>query len=313
MPPTLTPEMIAAIAGFREDRINALGEALNSGTGGPGGTGPTGPAGPQGEPGPQGPPGEQGAQGVPGTNGGVGPAGPKGDTGDQGIQGLPGADGAQGAPGADGAPGASGADGDDGLQGIQGIQGPKGDTGDQGIQGIPGTPGTNGTNGADGGQGIQGIQGPQGIQGTQGASGAGAPVVALCTIDRTTTGQVLVDVPDLAVPLLANSTYEFEAILSVASSSTAGNQYAMQFSAALATIEAQISGTLAAATSRADRISVFNTATVAYCIVAAAGAIRMQGIVTTGANAGNLTVRHLKVTSGTSTIRARSYLKALKL
>ncbi len=144
-------------------------------------------------------------------------------------------------------------------------------------------------------------------------AGGTSPIYARCSAPRTTTGQALVDITDLSIPLLANSVYEFEAILSVASSSTAGNQYGVNFSAAGATVEAQISGTLAAATCRADRVSVLNTATVAYVVVAAAGAIRIQGIITTGANVGNLTIKHLKVTSGTSTVQTNSYVKAFKV
>ncbi len=136
---------------------------------------------------------------------------------------------------------------------------------------------------------------------------------ARCSVDRTTTGQALADIADLSLALVANGVYEFESILMVASSSTAGNQYGVQYSAAGATIEAQISGTLAAATSRADRISAFNTATAAYVTSGAAGGIRIQGIVVVGANAGNLTIRHLKVTSGTSTVRAQSYLKVFRI
>lgn len=62
----------------------------------------------------------------------------------------------------------------------------------------------------------------------------------------TTTGQSLVDITGLSAALLANSVYEFEASLSVASSSTAGNGYGVNFSAAGATVEAWITGTLAA-------------------------------------------------------------------
>jgi hypothetical protein len=99
----------------------------------------------------------------------------------------------------------------------------------------------------------------------------------------------------------------------VTSSSTAGNQYGVNFSAAGAAVIAQISGTLAAATARADRISALNTATVAYVVLAGDGGIRIQGIITTGVNPGNLTIKHLKVTSGTSTVRANSYLKTTKV
>lgn len=186
-----------------------------------------------------------------------------------------------------------------------GGSGPPGPPGPQGPQGPAGPAGTNGATGPQGPQGIQGIQGPPGATTYTFASVAGA--------NATTTGQALVDIAGLSIALLANSVYEFEAILEVQSSSTAGNRYGVQFSAAGASVAAQISGTLAAATSRSDRISALNTATAAYVVVAAVGAIRIQGIITVGANAGNLTIRHLKVTSGTSTVFIDSYLKATKI
>jgi hypothetical protein len=128
--------------------------------------------------------------------------------------------------------------------------------------------------------------------------------------NATTTGQVLVDITGLTLALLANHTYEFEAILSVQASSAAGNEYGVQFSTAGATVEAQISGTLAAGTSQSTRISALNTATVAYVTSGATGGIRIQGVIVVGANAGNLTIRHLKVTSGTSTVFISSFLRA---
>jgi hypothetical protein len=147
----------------------------------------------------------------------------------------------------------------------------------------------------------------------EGPAGVGYAYTRVSGSNATTTGQALVDIAGLTLPLLANSFYEFEAVLSVQSSSTAGNQYGVNYSVAGGTVEAQISGTLAAATSRSDRISALNTATVAYVVAAAVGGIRIQGIITTGANAGNLTIKHLKVTSGTATVFINSYLKALKI
>lgn len=126
--------------------------------------------------------------------------------------------------------------------------------------------------------------------------------------NATTTGQSLTNITGLSVALIANTKYFFSANLSVQSSSTAGNQYGVNFSAAGATVEAQISGTLAAATSRSDRISAFNTASPAYVTSGATGGIRIEGIITTGANSGNLTIQHLKTTSGTSTVFQNSPL-----
>jgi hypothetical protein len=117
----------------------------------------------------------------------------------------------------------------------------------------------------------------------------------------------------LSLPLLANSVYEFEACLTVQSSSTAGNGYGVNFSAAGAAVEAQIDGTLAAATQKTMRISALNTSAQAFVTVAATGGVRIKGIITTGANPGNLTISHLKVTSGTSTVFINSFLTARKI
>lgn len=99
----------------------------------------------------------------------------------------------------------------------------------------------------------------------------------------------------------------------VASSSTAGNSYGVQYSVAGGAVEAQCLGTLAAATMKDERIAALNTATSAFVVLNGAGGIVIKGRITTGANAGNLTIQHLKVTSGTSTVRIGSFLKVEKV
>lgn len=130
--------------------------------------------------------------------------------------------------------------------------------------------------------------------------------------NATTTGQALADIAGLSIALAANSTYQFEAVLMVQSSSTAGNAYGVQFSAAGATIEAQITGTLAAATQKTLRISALNTAATPFVTSGSVGGIYIAGMITVGANAGNLTIRHYKVTSGTSTVFINSFMTAIK-
>jgi hypothetical protein len=131
--------------------------------------------------------------------------------------------------------------------------------------------------------------------------------------NATTTGQALADIAGLSLALLANSVYEFEACLSVQSSSTAGNGYGVNFSAAGATVEGQIQGTLTATSDKTLRISALNTAASPYCTIAGTGAVNLKGIITVGANAGNITIKHLKVTSGTATVFINSYLKVTKI
>lgn len=129
--------------------------------------------------------------------------------------------------------------------------------------------------------------------------------------DVTRTAQTLADITGLTAALTANTTWEFEAVLAVASSSVAGNQYAVQFSAAGATVEATILGTTTGPTViNVARISALNTAAAAMCTVAANGNVIIKGIISVGANAGNLTIQHLKVTSGTATVRQRSFMRA---
>ena len=135
----------------------------------------------------------------------------------------------------------------------------------------------------------------------------------ITSVDRTTTGQALVDIADLSIALEPSMTYEFQATLGVQASTTAGNQYGVQYSAAGASVEAQIIGTLAAAGVRNDRITALNTATPAYVTSGATGGVVIEGTITTGVNAGNLTIRHLKVTSGTSTVFAKSILRVRRI
>jgi hypothetical protein len=147
-----------------------------------------------------------------------------------------------------------------------------------------------------------------------GITDAKAPVYVRVTgSNATSTSTSLVDIIGLGVVLSANSVYEFEAVLSVQSSSTAGNKYAVNYSTSGATVEGQISGTLAASTMKCERMATLNTASTAFVTVASTGGITIHGIVVTGANAGNFTVKHSKVTSGTSTIFINSFLKVTKI
>lgn len=132
----------------------------------------------------------------------------------------------------------------------------------------------------------------------------------------TTTGQSLVDITGLSVALAANSVYEFEAVLSVGTSAvTTGTRYGVQFSAAGASVECTLHGTRVANTTTSERINALNTATATAYLAATSiqGAVLIRGILTTGSNAGNLTIQHLKVTSGTSTVYINSFLKVMKI
>jgi hypothetical protein len=133
--------------------------------------------------------------------------------------------------------------------------------------------------------------------------------------DDATTSTTLTDISDLSIALVTNALYEFEAVLSVQSSDGNGNQYGVNYTASGATVEAQISGTNTSIEARADRINALNAATPSYLTIGvnATGGIKIQGIITTSTNAGNLTIQHLKATSGISTVFKNSYLKVTRI
>jgi len=133
------------------------------------------------------------------------------------------------------------------------------------------------------------------------------------TLNAVTVLSTLDNVAGLSNALSANSVYEFQAVLSVASSSNSGTSYGMNFSAAGASIEAQVTGTLAATTHKTMRFNAFNTAQGPFVTMAGNGGIIIKGIVTTGASGGNLVVQHSKVTAGISTVYINSFLKTTKI
>lgn len=146
--------------------------------------------------------------------------------------------------------------------------------------------------------------------------GIGIPVYSRVTgSNATTTGQVLANIAGLSNALVANATYEFEAVLSASTTAvTTGTGYGINYSAAGATMEATISGSLTNATDKTLRLNAFNTSSQAWLTTSAqTGGVLIKGTVTVGANAGNLTAQHLKVTSGTSTVFIGSYLKVTRI
>lgn len=144
----------------------------------------------------------------------------------------------------------------------------------------------------------------------------GIPVYSRVTGSNViTTGQALTNIAGLSNALVANATYELEAALSVSTSAvTTGTAYGVNYSAAGATVEAHITGSSTSTASKTLRISALNTATLLFLATSAqTGGIVIKGIVTTGANAGNFTVSHLKLSSGTSTVFINSYLRTTRI
>lgn len=159
---------------------------------------------------------------------------------------------------------------------------------------------------------------------TDGGTGASTAAGALLNItgwtisqvsgsDFTTTSTTLVDITGLSFAASANTLYEFEAFLKVNSNSgVAGVRYGLGYSAEGATVVANIIGTSNAITSASnsgfgalntESSNVYLTASnlTGYCII--------KGFLAVGANAGNFTVKILKVTSQTATVYIGSMLK----
>lgn len=142
------------------------------------------------------------------------------------------------------------------------------------------------------------------------------PVYALVAgSNATTTGQSLTNITGLTVSLSAGSVYEFEASMSVGTSAvTTGTKYGINYSQSGSTIEAQLTGTSTATATKSERINAVNTASGTYLAATSlTGQVLIKGVIKAGANSGNLTIQHLKVTSGTSTVYIGSYLKVIKI
>jgi hypothetical protein len=147
------------------------------------------------------------------------------------------------------------------------------------------------------------------------ASAGFMPVYARVTgSNATTTSTSLVDVTGLSVALAANSVYEFVANITGNGADANGVKFGVNYSAAGATVEAGIYADVAGTGTRTRRINALNSATAqAFFTSSNDVAALIQGTITTGVNAGNVTIQHLKVTSGTSTIYIGSYLKVTKI
>lgn len=148
------------------------------------------------------------------------------------------------------------------------------------------------------------------------ATGIGLPVYAQVTGSNfTTTGQTLVDITGLSVALTTSATYEFEAVLIVNTSAvTTGCEYGVNYSVSGGTVVAALQGSSSTTTDKSEDISALNTASSAYIVGSSEnGQIHIHGRIVTTTNAGNLTIKTLKVTSGTSTVLIGSFLKVTRI
>lgn len=150
--------------------------------------------------------------------------------------------------------------------------------------------------------------------GTGGGGGGSSSLVARLAANVASSGTTLQDITGLSVTLQPNTSYSIEVLLSANTSADVnGIWFALNFSAAGATIEAWVFGSFTSNNAfRTDRLTAFGTVTGNRYLQTASqdGVIRMWGTVTTGSNGGSLTVQHQKSTTGTSTIRAGSEIRA---
>lgn len=153
--------------------------------------------------------------------------------------------------------------------------------------------------------------------GTDSSTAAGAQraitgwsIVAVSGSDFSTSSTTLTNITGLSFACNANTLYEFEAHLFLNSSSTAGLRVGVQYSAAGAAVKAWVTGSTSATAAAVNALTALNTSTsTAYVAVAADGCITIRGFFKTGANAGNMTIQLLKVTSGTAKAYIGSMLK----
>jgi hypothetical protein len=138
--------------------------------------------------------------------------------------------------------------------------------------------------------------------------------------DATTTGQVLTDVTGLTFTAAISSSYEFEAVLQVATSAvTTGVQYAVNITVSPTLISAVFIGPTTVA-SNINTMVVQGTnanakVTAAYLTTASeTGVVIIKGFFTTaGSGTPVFSIQHLKVTSGTSTVKVGSVLRVRKV
>lgn len=133
--------------------------------------------------------------------------------------------------------------------------------------------------------------------------------------NATTTGQVLVDITGLVSGALSNSTkYEIEAILDCTTTAvTTGIQYAVATggTGGASVLNVVLTGTTTSTAATSQTLNTAGTASSAMLTTSgSAGLIFIKGFVTTrGSGTANISLQHLKVTSGTSTVKIGSVLR----
>ncbi len=134
--------------------------------------------------------------------------------------------------------------------------------------------------------------------------------------DATTTGQTLTDVTGLTFTAAASTYYVVEAdLVCTTSSVTSGTEYGINSTGSSPAVMAQITGSLTTSTAGQDYIGANNTADATPFLNTSGqtGMVQIKGIVFSGTGSPVITIRHLKVTSGTSTVKIGSKMRVRPL
>jgi hypothetical protein len=146
----------------------------------------------------------------------------------------------------------------------------------------------------------------------------GWDVYKVTTTDATTTGTTLTNVTGLVTSTLSlSTTYEFEAVLMCTTSAvTTGTKYGVNVSVAPTLILANYEGALTSTTGAVTTTNANNLACATAFLTTSAqsGIIIIKGMFTTaGTGSPVFSIQHLKVTSGTSTVKVGSTLRVKKV
>lgn len=129
------------------------------------------------------------------------------------------------------------------------------------------------------------------------------------TADQTTGSTTPIDIPNFVIPVTGTQAFQFEAVLIIGSSSTAGVKFAITVPAS-SVFRAWAVGSGAAKNSLiVDLMTASGTLGAAFnTFVGTGNYLSIKGGIVCGDVAGNLQLRVAKVTSGTATLSAGSYI-----
>jgi hypothetical protein len=156
--------------------------------------------------------------------------------------------------------------------------------------------------GSVGATGATGATGPTGATGATGASGSSGTTSRVSGSDFTTTNTTLTDITGLTFAASASTLYEVEVMLRVNSTDTSGLNFGFNFSAAGASIAWVCTVTNGSGSVATVGGTTLNSGGGLFNVVAKDGIITGRAWVLVGVNAGNITAKILKGTSGTATV-----------